>query len=48
MEVHLHTASNAESFRKGHSEALPSVDDSLGPLMEQLKRMGIHHKTLVI
>lgn len=48
MDFPLHTGSTAESFYKSYCEALRSVDDSIGDVMQQLKKMGIHDETLVI
>lgn len=48
MDFPLHTGSSAESFLRSYCEALRSVDDSIGAVMEQLKKMGIHEETLVI
>ncbi|MDE2657887.1 MAG: sulfatase [Verrucomicrobiota bacterium] len=48
MDFPLHTGSTAEAFYKSYCEALRSVDDSIGAVTEQLKKMGIHDETLVI
>jgi N-acetylglucosamine-6-sulfatase len=48
MDFPLHTGSTAEAFYKSYCEALRSVDDSIGAVMEQLKKMGIAEETLVI
>ena len=48
MDFPLHTANSVESFYKSYCEALRSVDDSIGAVVQQLKEMGIHDETLVI
>lgn len=48
MDFPLHSGSTAEAFYKSYCEALRSVDDSVGAVMEQLKKMGLHDETLVI
>lgn len=48
MDFPLHTGNSIETFYKSYCEALRSVDDSIGAVMEQLKLMGIHDDTLVI
>ena len=48
MDFPLHTGSDAETFYKSYCEALRSVDDSIGAVMQQLKKIGIHDDTLVI
>ena len=48
MDFPLHTGTNVEKFYKSYCEALRSVDDSIGSVMQQLKKMGIHDDTLVI
>lgn len=48
MDFPLHTGSTAEAFLRSYCEALRSVDDSIGAIMEQLKKMGIYDETLVI
>lgn len=48
MDFPLHTGTDIETFYKSYCEALRSVDDSIGAVMNQLKRMGIHDETLVI
>lgn len=48
MDYPLHTAVSAETYLRNYCEALRSVDDSIGQVMEQLKKMGIHDETLVI
>ena len=48
MDFPLHTVNSVESFYKSYCEALCSVDDSIGAVVQQLKEMGIHDETLVI
>lgn len=48
MDFPLHTGTDVETFYKSYCEALRSVDDSIGAVMAQLKKMGIHDDTLVI
>jgi N-acetylglucosamine-6-sulfatase len=48
MDFPLHSDEGVERIYKSYCEALCSVDDSIGAVMEQLKRMGIHDETLVI
>ena len=48
MDFPLHTGSTAEAFYKSYCEALRSVDDSVGDVLTQLKKMSIHDETLVI
>lgn len=48
MDFPLHTGTGMEVFYKSYCEALRSVDDSIGAVMKQLKKMGIYEDTLVI
>ena len=48
MDFALHTGQSVEGFYKRYCEALRSVDDSIGAVVEQLKKMGIYEETLVI
>ena len=48
MDFALHSDEGMERFYKAYCEALCSVDDSIGEVLEQLKRMGIYDETLVI
>ena len=48
MDFPLHTGSGVEAFYKSYCEALRSVDDSIGAVMDQLRKMGIYDDTLVI
>ena len=48
MDFPLHSDTSIEAFYKSYCEALRSVDDSIGAVMEQLKTMGIFDDTLVI
>lgn len=48
MDFPLHTDETMERLYKSYCEALCSVDDSIGAVLNQLKKMGIHDETLVI
>ncbi|MDE0858718.1 MAG: sulfatase [Akkermansiaceae bacterium] len=48
MDFPLHTKSSVEEIYKSYCEALRSVDDSIGAVTDQLKKMGIYDETLVI
>ncbi len=48
MDFPLHTGRGIEAFYKSYCEALRSVDDSIGAVTEQLKKMGIHDETVII
>ena len=48
MDFALHTGQSVEEFYKRYCEALSSVDDSIGAVVQQLKEMGIYEETLVI
>ncbi|MCR9296057.1 MAG: sulfatase, partial [bacterium] len=48
MDFPLHSNESIEDIYKAYCEALCSVDDSIGAVMDQLKSMGIHDETLVI
>lgn len=48
MDFPLHTGNTVEQFYKSYCEALSSVDDSIGAVVAQLKKMGIHDDTVVI
>lgn len=48
VEFPYHSELNIEKYYKRYCEALCSVDDSVGQVMQQLKDMGIHDETLVI
>lgn len=48
MDFPLHSGNTVEAFYKSYCEALRSVDDSIGAVMQQLKKMGIYEDTLVI
>ncbi|MEM6776491.1 MAG: sulfatase [Planctomycetota bacterium] len=48
MDFALHTGQSVEGFYKQYCEALRSVDDSIGAVMDQLKKMGVYEDTLVI
>jgi len=48
MDFPLHTGTSVETYYKSYCEALRSVDDSIGAVMKQLKKMGVYDDTLVI
>lgn len=48
MDFPLHTDTSAEEFLRSYCEALRSVDDSIGAVMDQLEKMGLRDETLVI
>lgn len=48
MDFPLHSDSTAEELLRNYCEALRSVDDSIGTVIVQLKKMGIYEDTLVI
>ena len=48
MDFPLHTDTDVETYYKSYCESLRSVDDSIGAVMNQLKKMGIYDDTLVI
>lgn len=48
VDFPYHSAVDIDKFYKRYGEALCSVDDSIGEIMEQLKKMGIYDETLVI
>ena len=48
VDFPYHSDLNIEKYYKQYCEALCSVDDSVGAVMKQLKKMGIHDETLVI
>ncbi|MEW4486654.1 sulfatase [Thalassoglobus sp. JC818] len=48
MDFALHTGQSVEHFYKRYCEALCSVDDSIGAVMQQLEKMGILDETLLI
>ncbi|MEM9281995.1 MAG: sulfatase [Verrucomicrobiota bacterium] len=48
MDFPLHTDTPVEALYKSYCEALRSVDDSIGAVLDQLKKMGIYDETLVI
>lgn len=48
MDFPLHTAASVEAYYKRCCEALRSVDDSIGAVMTQLKKMNLYDDTLVI
>jgi N-acetylglucosamine-6-sulfatase len=48
VDFPYHSDLNIEAYYKAYCEALCGVDDSIGRVMDQLKKMGIHDQTLVI
>jgi len=48
VDFPYHSDLNIEEYYKKYCEALCSVDDSVGAVLDQLKKMGIHDETLVI
>jgi N-acetylglucosamine-6-sulfatase len=48
VDFPYHSDLNIEEYYKRYCEALCSVDDSVGAVMDQLKKMGIYDETLVI
>lgn len=48
MDFPLHTEISVEAYYRSYCEALRSVDDSIGAVLAQLKKMGIYDDTLVI
>jgi N-acetylglucosamine-6-sulfatase len=48
VDFPYHSALNIERYYKRYCESLCSVDDSIGVVMDRLKKMGIHDETLVI
>ena len=48
VDFPYHSELNIEQYYKSYCEALCAVDDSVGRVMDQLKKMGILDETLVI
>jgi N-acetylglucosamine-6-sulfatase len=48
VDFPYHSDLNIEQYYKRYCEALCAVDDSIGRVMDQLKKMGIQDETLVI
>lgn len=48
VDFPYHSDLNIEQYYKRYCEALCSVDDSVGSVMQKLKEMGIYDETLVI
>ena len=48
IDFPLHTGESVEAYYKRYCESLRSVDDSIGAVIEQLKKMDIYDDTLVI
>ena len=48
VDFPYHSALDIEDYYKKYCETLSAVDDGIGRVMEQLKKMGIHDETLVV
>ena len=48
VDFPYHSALDIADYYKRYAETLRAVDDSMGRILEELKRMGIHEETLVI
>jgi N-acetylglucosamine-6-sulfatase len=48
VDFPYHSELDVEGYYKRYCETLGAVDDGVGCLMDQLKKMGIHDETLVI
>ncbi len=48
VDFPYHSELDVEKYYKNYCEALLAVDDSIGRVMAQLKKMGIYEETLVI
>ena len=48
MDFPYHSDADIEAYYKLYSETLSSLDDSIGAVMAQLKKMGLYDETLVI
>lgn len=48
VEFPYHSALDIERYYKRYNEALSAVDDSLGRVMDQLRKMGVADETLVV
>ena len=48
VDFPYHSNLDIEQYYKQYCEALSSVDDSIGRVMDQLKKMGIYDETLVV
>lgn len=48
VDFPYHSDLDIERYYKRYCETLSSVDDSVGAVLDQLKKMGIHDETLVI
>ncbi len=48
VDFPYHSELDIEQYYKRYCESLRSVDDSVGEVMQQLKKMGIHDETMVI
>ena len=48
VDFPYHSELDVEKYYKNYCETLCAVDDSIGRVLDQLKKMGIHDETLVI
>ncbi len=48
VDFPYHSELNIEEYYKSYCESLCAVDDSIGRVMDQLKKMGVYDETLVI
>jgi N-acetylglucosamine-6-sulfatase len=48
VDFPYHSTLDIEQYYKRYCETLSAVDDGIGRVMDQLKKMGIHDETLVI
>ena len=48
VDFPYHSSLDIENYYKRYCETLSAVDDGIGRVMEQLKKMGIHDETLVV
>lgn len=48
VDFPYHSELDIERYYKRYCETLSAVDDGIGRLMDQLKKMGIHDETLVV
>ncbi len=48
VDFPYHSELDIGQYYRSYGETLSAVDDSLGRVMEQLKKMGVHDETLVI
>ncbi len=48
VDFPYHSELDIENYYKNYCETLCAVDDSIGRVLDQLKKMGIHQQTLII